>query len=77
MFKRFIKKTTSIFPIENIDLILFENDPETCINNIKNREKEKQDLFINFITKHKNSYDSTSNVYNIYNNKIIKCYNKK
>lgn len=77
VFKRFMKKTLSIFPIENIDLILFENDPTTCINNIKKREKEKQDSFINFIIKYKNSYDPTSNVYNIYNNKIIKCYNDK
>lgn len=79
VFERFMKKTTSIFPVENIDLILFENDPITCIENIKKREKEKstQDSFIDFITKYKNIYDPTNNVYSRYNNKIIECYDKK
>lgn len=37
----------SMYNVESLEKIYFENDPEQCLKNAKNRENKKVDIFIN------------------------------
>jgi predicted kinase len=56
----------------NLKIILFENNVETCLNNIKNRDKRKgiEDAINNYSKK----YDPYSNIYKKWPNLIKPCY---
>ena len=70
-FERHINKILKFISKDKIKLILFKNDPIQCLENIKNREKEKKDIVktINYMT---NIYDI--NCYKNFNHEIKNVY---
>ena len=56
---------------DNISLILFENDPETCLNNIKGRNDGRRGIIEtnNYLTLQYNIDNYTT-----YNRRVLPCY---
>lgn len=77
-FISFIEETTKYIYDENIKLILFENNIENCINNVKKRNY-KIDAYCNSIIEYSKLYNINDNNYTQYYHEIIKVidYSKK
>jgi len=69
VFDNFIKILLDYIPKENIDLVLFKNNPELCLKNYGNMD-DKRDV-IDFINQYKSIYDVNHKSYNDFKKKII------
>lgn len=76
IFEAIIKKISIIIPEEHIMIILYENDPDTCINNIKNREKniKIQKKLCSTVKSLSKVYNPENEKYNKYSSEIISCF---
>ena len=86
VFTNFIKIVLQYVPKDNIELILFENDPDACIKNYlrdelpnvndkneDNLDNEKRNI-LEFIEIYKNIYDVNHRAYNHFKKTVIKVW---